>query len=935
LMALAGGLLYASRKKRERFININPTVADSMGAAHTQYIQDAASRFNPLMNLINPANNPLHPTGTTVAEAERTTQKVKNAIRSVEAKPSDPSFVLGSSDTSALQFNLGSGGPGSQAIKVCESIKTLNCDAFDDPNFSYTCGMCHKEGRNSQGEGVIGGLFVLEDDKLTAEESQRRMGARRPNYTPSVGTCAAGHFTTTKQQCLRLKKKMECEVKQTFDSPGCSQCFQDSTFQYIDEDAIRTTPNLVFAGSGSLKISKAGDKPFQKTVTLSNQGTRVSIPDFIEGDSVQLEVSAPENAALGGYLEGNTGSGVFVMDISRLLNVDMESGKRPRMVGSIMLDGGAYNLLRPAAGKNAMRFSLQNTFTFLDSAEEVVSQCASSPFIQNQKSAEMLESGPCFAKGSGPGKYSKTCLQEIFLGAGCETSGTGYPATDEKAAALMVDKAGRPLDIGTIGENVYTASLEAYTGKRGGEDLIIEEWNRSSQFCTGKSITSPCDGDNKQSGPLSTKCLSYLWENRGTGGSIGPTYTNTVQTSSGTGANIRYCTTKGTLSPVNSLGQTNQRAVDMAKAKGGVASVKTFYDQIHKRANDNSLPDDARKEAIQQCYGADLAPLAEGFQGGALSSVLDYKPGRTQSPLIVQNFNPFGYEKMFPVAVLTNVGQSPWRTWGNGAIPTTVGAKWIWDNPNALWDDPGRNTRTFYYVYKNVTNQPLNATIVLYVDNRCSAFLVNNQNIGNQFEESASFPITLAPGDNKIQINAENLGGPAGIAVQCKYGSQTLFVSNEEWKIPYPQPLPPPPPPKVFKRANETDPNCCGGGGGGAREMICPEGAYVKSFYGGAGTYVDRIGLRCSNGLNFGPFGGGGGAPYDVSAESGFNKLGVKTGSLVDNIRFFSDNREIRSVGGGGGGPNELNCGDGKIMGLKVRTGSLVDRIQAVCGKEQ
>ncbi len=141
----------------------------------------------------------------------------------------------------------------------------------------------------------------------------------------------------------------------------------------------------------------------------------------------------------------------------------------------------------------------------------------------------------------------------------------------------------------------------------------------------------------------------------------------------------------------------------------------------------------------------------------------------------------------------------------------------------------------------------------------------------------------------------------------------------------------------IFKRSIESDPNCCGGDGGAPYEVICPEGTFVNQFYGGASGVIDRIGIRCSDGKTLGPHGGGGGVPFTIDSNSGFNKLKVKSGLLVDNITFVNtQGADIGVVGGGGGGgPIDLNCGDGKIMGLKLKAGGLLDRIQIVCGKEQ
>lgn len=172
------------------------------------------------------------------------------------------------------------------------------------------------------------------------------------------------------------------------------------------------------------------------------------------------------------------------------------------------------------------------------------------------------------------------------------------------------------------------------------------------------------------------------------------------------------------------------------------------------------------------------------------------------------------------------------------------------------------------------------------------------------------------------------------------------FVVDITGKLNLPPPPPPPPPPrpsppimkpvapKVFRETFTTA--SAGGGGGAPSSLMCPQGSFVNEFYGGAGSLVDRIGVKCSNGSDLGTRGGRGGGNFRVTSNTGFNKLQVRSGRLVDRINFFANNQQKGSAGGnGGGGPITMDCRDGKIMGLRVRTGGLVDNIQVVCGKEQ
>ena len=169
----------------------------------------------------------------------------------------------------------------------------------------------------------------------------------------------------------------------------------------------------------------------------------------------------------------------------------------------------------------------------------------------------------------------------------------------------MTNSNGAALSIGDIAGQVYSKSILAYTGKDpNGNPLSIQEWNSYTTFCAGKTITSPCDTMNPGD-PISTDCLNYLWQNAGVNTkSVGTTFTSGTTLASLNDQNQnRFCTTKGTMAPINSSGNQNQEAIAAARAQGSVSAVKALYDSIHKTANNNSLRTNQRKTAVQQCYG--------------------------------------------------------------------------------------------------------------------------------------------------------------------------------------------------------------------------------------------------------------------------------------------------------------------------------------------
>ena len=285
------------------------------------------------------------------------------------------------------------------------------------------------------------------------------------------------------------------------------------------------------------------------------------------------------------------------------------------MAGLMVIEGDSYNVLRPGRGKPQMNLVLINPFTFIDASEQEAIDCGATPYIKNESSATFLESSPCFKKGQKPGSYSMDCLQQTFIGAGCATTGQAYPRDNSTAMKIMSDpNTGAMLKIGQIAGNVYTASTTAYTGINEDETKMkIPEWDKVSRYCTGRPITSPCDFDDKINGPLSKDCLIYLWNNQGAiddlPGNVGPTYSSPDKVSSLYNKDNRYCTSGGSLAPVDSTGNVNQAAIDAANQYKGVDAVKYYYNSIHMAANDNTKMDGDRKQAINMCYGVDLQPI--------------------------------------------------------------------------------------------------------------------------------------------------------------------------------------------------------------------------------------------------------------------------------------------------------------------------------------
>ena len=646
---------------------------------------------------------------------------------------------------------------------------------------------------------MVGGLFNLEDDKRSSEENAKRMNSRRVNYTPSVGTCAPYMFAPNKEQCMKIKAQMECARKQNFEVPGCSTCYEDEKFYYLQDGYLKTQPAIFVQGQGKAVLKRTGqdDKKFDLALTP----TRFELVGLEEGDTFTINVQG-DDSYISGYLEGTTPSGSFRIDIIRLTQVDIISGAKPRLAGMQEMNGENMSLIRPGRGKSELTLSLLNTFTFIEPTEEEARQCASAPFITKQSSANFLNSSPCYKKGQGPGTYSLECLQQTFESAGCTAQGTGYPSNIERAKALMIDGFGKMKSIGQIAQTIYEASLQGATGKNAsGSQLSIEEWNAKSTFCTGKSITSPCDISDPK-GTISTDCLTYLWNNTGAyqtlAGGPGQTYTNGVATTSLNAKNQnRYCTAEGTMSPIGKNGLPNQDAIQAARSKGSVQNIKEFYDSIHRRANDNALEIIQRKEAILQCYGANVVdttgPMGLKLDIGDRNqyiSVLDNRAGRMKSSTnITKNYTPVP-AGVLPIYVLGPRGMGPWgNDWGFLSQMPQSDAKWISPLQNANWNSPYGYIAAMQKLYINDTNQVVRGKLYCIADNYEFVY-VNNKQVSPSEKSSRSniesmnvYYIDLLPGENLIYVESVNAGGPSGFIATCIDNSgQVLFVSDDSWQ---------------------------------------------------------------------------------------------------------------------------------------------------------
>jgi hypothetical protein len=547
-----------------------------------------------------------------------------------------PSAVIGSKNYGALgtSANLMIKTPGFKGnypadsndgfwkiIEKCESVKTMDCNAFDDPLFSLNCGICLDIGKNHNNAPSIGGLVLLPSDKESARTN--RQSNLIPNYIPTLGFCPAGKMVSTKKECLKLQRELLCKKNSTYELPGCSQCYSDTKYSIVDPE---TSPGLIvgygrifLVGIGQLKIIEEGFPPGYD-VTLSESRPFSFDVNAKEGKHIKFIVNPPKNPVnknplipyLGGYITGRTMNGEWTEDLRQLIRIDEVTERKPRSYGLAKLDKNDITKMAPGFGKTTMTLNALIPFTFVDTTTQEASECKDSPFVTSQASAEFLKSDPCYNRDSGPGRYSQDCLQSTWITNGCTTSGTEYPNILKKNIDLMTADDGSFRSINDISNYIYNLAIITATGSdENGEKKGIIDWSNASMACKGIMITSPCDLPTNVSGTVSPDCIVYLWNNEGSNrlwngqtNPIGPTYhVSDAVSLFKERSTLRSCQASGTLSPVTPDGSIKNEIIAYWQSKGSIQSIKQLMADLHRAANAQLVADDQLSPYFTQCYG--------------------------------------------------------------------------------------------------------------------------------------------------------------------------------------------------------------------------------------------------------------------------------------------------------------------------------------------
>ena len=612
IIILIFGMIYYDRfYLKEQF-------SDFPAGPHAQFVQNSSSKYNPFANMLNLVNSAIPLT------VDNSTS-VKAALNSIDLEPTSTAYKMNTKQVYDIPIDV----PDTfKTAKKCETAP-VSCAAFDDKTFASNCGMSFDiTGTDSSGKEHIGGLYIAQNNKTTQQRDAmkaRDMG-QDPYmiFQPTIGSAKPGTFALTKDDCVIVKEKVDCSAKQSFNSPNCTQCYTTRDFSRVGPEAQKIPFSITVIGNCKFKVSSANNNISVSEQALpdptSGKGFTFNIPGELEGTQFTI-TTTPLNSGptgsiyyFGGFIEGYTLKGPFRLDINHIIQVDQLTNTKPRINGSIRPSGFQCVRMIPGKGQSSMKLVCLIPFSFINTQDYEAGTCSNGPVITKADSAIFLNSDACYNKDNKPGNYLLECLQSRWMQLGGTEDGTGYPSNAAKANGLQKNGDGSPKDIDTIINELSVIMLRAQTGKdANGKQLSIEDWNTASMFATGKSITSPCDADNSESGPLSEACMSYLYMNQGITSRIGPTYDmppNDVASMKGQAFRNTFC------KPGTSMDPTTPSGFKLAENKGGIRGVKQYYNQIHRTANDDSLSNVEREDAIQKCYGITLDPVVDNATPG-------------------------------------------------------------------------------------------------------------------------------------------------------------------------------------------------------------------------------------------------------------------------------------------------------------------------------
>lgn len=574
------------------------------------------NRTNPLAQLQNPLKNPAVTVGISEAAGIALTSTNEKALNVPSLIPANGTFTEGplidpiSPRVDNANSYLG-------MIKMCKE-KGVGDRPFNDPAFAANCGMCVTSGSLKTGEtfNKPTGVLVYAADKADAQKDKTKNQYIFPRVIPSIdaATCDGASRSDSAKPSLAItqadfdafKARAACRESHGLGN-GCAKCVSNKETSWIPKSGGIQPLTLWVSGAGTIVVTVGGQQIGTPTA-LSEATMKIPLGRVPEGTSFNITVSKGTSVE-GPYVYGvitslTPANKMYKLAIEKFLELDKVSGTfvrkgSPKQMPEIKAFSAK---LLPQGNKTSMSLDGFMPLTFVEPDQLAAFDCTASPFVSTQASAELLISDPCLnPRGQGPGNYTKECLQQAVLNAGCSTNGEWYKTQAKLSSSTNISKI----------TNYMKNTMREYPND---PDY--------SKLCSGVDISTPCDA--YMNGGIPDKaCMAYLYSNDSERSKrSGRAYNRAGDKfTSNNGKNIQFCQPQGSLNPENPNGMAALRAAAVGyNGLKGVEGVRKLLSDVFTKATgdldiNKSDAEGGRKDSWAKCIGLPVAPPLPGTVG--------------------------------------------------------------------------------------------------------------------------------------------------------------------------------------------------------------------------------------------------------------------------------------------------------------------------------
>lgn len=584
--------------------------------------EKVTDRMNPLAQLQDPQKNPAAAVGISEAAGTNLRNMSQIALNIPSVVPMGGILTQGPL-VDPIGPRIDNENSYLGMIKMCKD-KGVGDRPFDDPAFSANCGMCVTSGSLKSGETFAKptGVLVYAADKANAQKDKTTNQYIFPRVVPSIdaATCKGASRSESSQPSLAItqadfdafKARAACKASHGLGN-GCAKCVSNKESSWIPSNGGTQPLTLWLWGAGSVVVTVGGQKVAgadpARPATLSDSTMQLPLGRIKEGTSFNVTVSkglSTDGPFVYGIITSLTPANKpYKLAIEKFLELDKVSGTFVRKgAPKFFSDVKAYSAkLLPQGGQTSMALDGFIPLTFVEPDQLAAFDCAASPFVSTQASAELLISDPCLnPRGQSPGNYTKECLQQAVLNAGCSTNGTWYknPTIDNNTTITS-----------------WTAALRRLANMPNADTDV-----NTSMGCRGVNVSTPCD-PFLGGGIPDAACMAYLYSNDAEYSKrTGRAYNRAgSKFTSGKGKQIQFCQPEGSLNPANPNGMGElQAAARGYNGLSGIEAVRKLLSDVFTKATSDldlnkSDAEGGRKDSWRKCIGAPVAPPLPGTVG--------------------------------------------------------------------------------------------------------------------------------------------------------------------------------------------------------------------------------------------------------------------------------------------------------------------------------